>query len=290
MTKVVDEVTKTRGAFVTPLRDDIAWGLYCLGAGVLRIAPGPVDLIGNRGRILSCYSLVYITGGQGMFWSTPECFVPVKTGDLIMLFPGTWHRYKTDPETGWEESWVMFDGAYAGHLQEEGILSPARAVAELGLDHHLSNRLAGIVDLVETAEPDFQKQVAILMMDVLARIHRLLVSDLPTRQQRRNETIERAIIHLNKHARGDGDLQALARSLSLSYSRFRQLFKAVTGISPRQFHLSVRINEAKRLLNTTTLTISEVADAVGFGDPHYFSRMFSSKAGVSPSDWRRGSD
>ncbi|MFT5129233.1 MAG: AraC-like DNA-binding protein [Rhodothermales bacterium] len=286
----MDKLTNTRGTFVTPLRDDIAWGLYCLGAGTQQIAPGPVDLIGNRGRILDCYSLVYITDGRGTFWSTAEHSLGVKQGDLILLFPGTWHRYKTDPKTGWQETWVMFDGVFAAHLQEQGILSPARAVAELGVDHQLSETLTAIVELLEAAASGFQQQAATRLMSAFARIHQLQANDLPTRQQRRNETIERAIIHLNKHAQGEVDLQALARSLSLSYSRFRQLFKEVTGISPRQFHISVRINEAKRLLNTSSLTIGEVANVVGFGDPHYFSRIFSNKAGVSPSDWRLGSD
>ena len=283
-------MTDNRGAFVTPLRDDIAWGLYCLGAGTQDIAPGPVDLIGSRGRILDCYSLVYITRGKGTFWGAPDRSISVKAGDLILLFPGTWHRYKTDPQTGWQEIWVMFNGAYAAHLHSEGILSPGRAVAELGLDHQLARQLLGLVDSVEAAEPAFQKQCATLMMTALARIHQLQTRELPERQQRRNDTIERAILHLTHHASGDVDLQALARSLSLSYSRFRQLFKAVTGISPRQYHISVRINEAKRLLDTTSLSIGEVAHALGFDDAHYFSRMFSSKAGVSPRDWRRGSE
>ena len=283
-----DEHTDARLAFVTPLRDDIAWGLYCVGAGLLEVLPGPVDLIGSGGRVLDCYSLVYITDGQGTFWSTPERSISVKAGDLLLLFPGTWHRYKTNPKTGWKEIWIMFDGAYAKHLHAQHILSPSRAVTEIGLDHQLGENLTHIVDLLEGEEPGYQQQAASTLMQALIRIHHLMVRDLPARQRQQNETIERAIMHLNAHSQSNVDLQALARSLALSYARFRQLFKSATGMSPRQFHIAVRINEAKRLLTTTSLTVSEIAGAVGFDDPHYFSRSFRKKTDLSPSEWRRG--
>jgi two-component system response regulator YesN len=49
----------------------------------------------------------------------------------------------------------------------------------------------------------------------------------------------------------------------------------------------VRIKQAKHLLSTTSLTVREVAFAVGYDDPNYFSRLFKEYTGYSPSAWRQ---
>jgi len=83
------------------------------------------------------------------------------------------------------------------------------------------------------------------------------------------------------------DLEALAQSLNMSYSGFRAAFRKATGFSPRQYHLQIRINEAKELLANTSLSAGEIAAHVGFSSPYYFSRIFSKKVGASPTAYRR---
>ena len=78
----------------------------------------------------------------------------------------------------------------------------------------------------------------------------------------------------------------MARAANLSNSRFRELFKALIGMSPKQFCLHVQIEKAKQLLASSELCIHEIAQRVGTPDSHYFSRIFSRKVGVSPSEYR----
>ncbi|HKL91535.1 MAG TPA: ATP-binding protein, partial [Allomuricauda sp.] len=81
---------------------------------------------------------------------------------------------------------------------------------------------------------------------------------------------------------GFGPLQ-LARKLHLSKSQLYRKLKAITGKSTAIFIRSVRLEEAKELLQTTTKTISEVAYEMGFSNPSWFSRAFKEEFGYPPS-------
>jgi transcriptional regulator GlxA family with amidase domain len=62
--------------------------------------------------------------------------------------------------------------------------------------------------------------------------------------------------------------------------------KHLLGISPADFLREARMKRAVQLLRTTDKTVSEVAFAVGFNDPKYFSRCFRQSIGQSPSDMK----
>ncbi len=104
---------------------------------------------------------------------------------------------------------------------------------------------------------------------------------------RSEDTMHRARRYLLSRADGAIDLQQLAARLGMSYSRFRSLFEEHTGMPPRQYHLQIRINKAERLLAETDLTVSEIAARLGFSSVYYFSRLFSKKAGTSPTAFRK---
>ncbi len=84
------------------------------------------------------------------------------------------------------------------------------------------------------------------------------------------------------------DMSRLERMLSMSRSQLFRKIKALTGRSPSQFVRSVRLHHGKHLLQTTNLTVSEIAYEVGFSSVKYFSDAFLEEFGERPTKVREG--
>jgi AraC-like DNA-binding protein len=82
-------------------------------------------------------------------------------------------------------------------------------------------------------------------------------------------------------------VSSLCKELHLSGSQVRRKILAGTGRSTELYIRFIRISKAKELLETTDLSISEIATRVGFKDPSYFSKTFHKETGFSPKDWRQ---
>lgn len=78
----------------------------------------------------------------------------------------------------------------------------------------------------------------------------------------------------------------LAFHLSMSESQLFRKLKALTGRSTAVYIRSIRLQEARKLMQSSSLTISEIAYEVGFSDPSYFSRVFAKEFGMPPSAMR----
>lgn len=82
-------------------------------------------------------------------------------------------------------------------------------------------------------------------------------------------------------------LSTVARHSNVSTSHLRRLFRSVLRNSPRREFAKRRFSRAKYLLAVTSLAISEIASATGYGSASSFSRAFRNGVGVPPDVWRR---
>lgn len=95
-----------------------------------------------------------------------------------------------------------------------------------------------------------------------------------------------AIDYVQRHLGQKIIEQTVAEACQLSLFRFSRLFKAACGVTFQEYLLQQRVQEAQRLLKHPSAAISDVAYAVGFKDPSYFSRIFKQLSGQSPSAFR----
>ena len=92
--------------------------------------------------------------------------------------------------------------------------------------------------------------------------------------------------YLYRHYAQPIRLEELAALEHLSPSRYSALFRTCMGVSPQGFLIGLRIQNAADLLRRTDLSIVQVALAVGYEDPLYFSSLFHRKMGMPPSQYR----
>lgn len=81
-------------------------------------------------------------------------------------------------------------------------------------------------------------------------------------------------------------VSALAALVNISPSHYFALFKRQTGFAPISYFTRLRMEEARRLLETTEASVKEVAAQLGYDDPFYFSRVFKSVNQLAPSNYR----
>lgn len=84
----------------------------------------------------------------------------------------------------------------------------------------------------------------------------------------------------------DFSLNYLAKQLALSNSYLSSLFKRLYGKNFQDYMLSIRLDRAKIFLLSTDMKVYEIAAAVGFDDPNYFSATFKRKFDISPNQFR----
>ncbi len=82
------------------------------------------------------------------------------------------------------------------------------------------------------------------------------------------------------------DIRRYAEGRNIKYSWFRAKFTELMGVSPKQYHLSIKMDKAKRLLRETDMTVGEIASDLGYGSQSNFSNMFKKKTGVFPLEYR----
>jgi AraC-like DNA-binding protein len=101
------------------------------------------------------------------------------------------------------------------------------------------------------------------------------------------ERIGRSIAYMAEHLDQPLQVATLAAQANFSLSHYFALFKQQTGTAPIIFFIRLRMNYARELLDSTNSSVKEIAGALGYDDPFYFSRVFKSVHQVAPSEYRR---
>lgn len=105
---------------------------------------------------------------------------------------------------------------------------------------------------------------------------------------RGGSSVAKARAYLSQHfAEPNLMLQDVARAACMSNSRLSTVFAQETGYTFTEYLTALRIGKAKELLRLGGMRSSQVAFAVGYNDPHYFSYLFKKTVGMTPSEYRR---
>jgi AraC-like DNA-binding protein/mannose-6-phosphate isomerase-like protein (cupin superfamily) len=103
----------------------------------------------------------------------------------------------------------------------------------------------------------------------------------------RREQIRPVLAYVDGHCRESITLDDVAEVVHVSPSRVRHVFKDVTGVSFKEYVTQVRVAEAKRLLLSTDLSVSEIARGVSYTNLNQFYKVFYRSCAMSPAEYRR---
>lgn len=250
----------------------------------------PVSVIPQRysfdmdaGRRLAEFQIVYITAGTGVFNDHSGSRV-ITPGTLFLLRPGYWHSYRPNRDTGWTEYYIGFNGP--AFREAVGRLFPdMRGPLELGLS-------ATLVDLFEQALFYAERQCGqtmTILESIVMHMFALINYNLSTRN-RADDKMVQAINsvkqYMANHLSEQIDMQALAKTLGMSYTWLRRTFRKNTGMPPAQYLQQLRVHSSMYFLRNTTLPVKNIALDCGFSTPEYYCSVFQDAVGMSPGAYR----
>lgn len=288
---------KIRFNYLSANNRDYEWGIVVTTIGCQRIAPHSqypapkehpsiYEFSTDKGRILHEYQIIYILDGGGQFESAHQKLVSVNSGDFILLFPGEWHNYHPNPETGWYEHWLGFSGSYADQLVKNGFLSVTNPIINVGHSTELKNLFSMAISYSLEQPSGYQQLLSGIVQFALG-----LCFVQSQRIRFKNAEIVDKINHarqiMGERYNEEFSMESIAKIIGLNYTTFRIEFKKYTGLSPKSYIEGLRINHAKALLKDTDLSSKEIAYQVGYNTPYYFCLTFKKKTGMTPSEYRK---
>lgn len=256
--------------YLTPNPTHRRLGLVCLGVGAQR------GVVPCEPRILSSHAAVLLTAGRGRLCVGRAEYL-LRSPALFWLRPGERHEYGPDRH-GWTESWVLFDGPTAAGYAELGYLAGHTPVTTFDDVAVVRRAFADLAEICRRADPDTDVAAALGVHQLLGAIRRTR-SDL----DRSGAPVLQA---LRRDAALPLQVAQHARRLGCTADELRATVRRLTGFGVRDFLVQVRIGRAKELLADSALPVGTIAREVGYDDPGYFSRLFTRRVGVSPTDFR----
>lgn len=108
------------------------------------------------------------------------------------------------------------------------------------------------------------------------------------KETRSNSVVAKAKAYINANFHKEISLDDVSREVDISPYYFSKIFKEETGKNFIEYVTEIRMEKAKELLQSSTLSMKEICGEVGYADPNYFSRTFKKNVGLTPTEYKEG--
>lgn len=203
-------------------------------------------------------------------------------GTLMIWRPHVPHNFG-NRQAAWDHTWMLVTGRLiVSELRRRRI--PCRVPISAPVSAVLEKTLFEIDQEAMLQVPADAEYVGNLLRNLFIDIGRSL------HRRPRTSAVPREYLHvkayLDNHFAEPITLAQLAKLVHRSVPRFATRFKAIFGLPPLEYLIRLRMQRAQFLLHDQGLNIAEISRDVGYDDPHYFSRLFRMRFGLSPKQAR----
>jgi len=286
--------------------NNMRWDLYLTGVGLATVLagdlyppqghPGVYNFRWESGRVLPEYQILLIAEGQGTFESAKTEEQTVHPGTIILLYPGIWHRYRPNPDSGWIEYWLSWNGEQLYRLMKKGILDVNRPVLSVENPEQVRIAFKRILHYVQAHPAENSNVLSAYAMEVLT-----LAMDTVQTQQVPKDTalpveyahsvddpiVFKALQIIWNHSYRDFRVDDIINLLPVSRRTLERKFLHALSRPIRSEITRCRLERAKHLLTNTTLPIKHIAFSAGFSCTDRMGKVFQCNMKLSPSEYRK---
>lgn len=236
----------------------------------------------KREKVMPNFNLLYVWNGEGELMLNKKSY-PMQKGGSFLFRKGDTTEAVHNPLV---LTYIHFDTS----IQPTTMPAPYRTLEKRIIFESLLAQYVRLF-LVKTYGAEEERKLILkqLMIQLLREDHELKsgkVEYIIDTSNRLKENIFEIANYIQQHPGSAHTIEKLADRANLSERYLSQKFKEITGHTLKSYIIYARIRRAEHLLHFTGMTVTEVAEVLGYNDLHFFSRQFKQYTGMNPSEVR----
>lgn len=230
------------------------------------------------------YLIHHVLSGSGYYKVGTETY-HLSAGATFLVYPQTEVTYYADAEHPWEYAWVGFNGSDAAIILKATDFTPVRPVIH---QTDLSDSIRrGLLGIYEASGNDFTNSV-----EMTGRLYQTLALFMKHAEDRGtlntvSSYVQKGISYISANYSYPVSVEDIANYVGVSRSHLYRSFEVILNQSPKSYLTQFRLKQACYLLEHSTLSVTAVANSVGFDNSLHFSKTFHQHMGTSPRSYRQ---
>ena len=229
--------------------------------------------------------LFYIVGGKGQFLIQDQLY-PVNVNNLVIINPNVLHTEVSLNAQPLEYIVLGIDGI---ELRTSDTSNGQFSILDQFESVEISGCLRNILREMEIKNTGYKDVCQAYMEILIIRLMRSTTLGIPAEPQIVTTNRQCAAVrrYIDLHFKESLTLDLLAEEAHMNKYYLSHAFKREYGVSPINYLISRRLEESKYLLAETDLSMSQIAQLLGFSSLSYFSQVFSRTQAISPMEYRQ---
>jgi len=217
----------------------------------------------------------------------------IVSGDVLVLCPGLWHRYRPRRDKGWQSYWIGINGNYVDDLVKNGFMDPESPIIAVEKHEELVAAYHRVLDVACRDEPESPAVLAAAAMEILARVFAFGEADSiepatqPFAGVVQDRMVAEAIRFIWNHTQKNMTVNQVVSALPVSRRSLERRFQNVLGHTLLEEITRCRVERAKHLLEETDAPLKSIASQVGFSSVQRMAKVFRRSVGVPPATYRK---
>lgn len=220
----------------------------------------------------------YVFKGEGTILINNK-EIDVKADDIYILPAGISHEYYANPKNPWAKYFMNLSGSLAQSLLVNFSLNNQVVFSAPSLKNLFKEIMK--VSFSNIPEVEKQSKLTSLYFEILHRLYAV------NKDAKKNSEAVLLKNYLEENSNRIVPNKELAKQIYRSSDYCLKLFKREFGTTPYEYQMNNKIIIASSFLQHTKMSISEIAEYIGYQNPHYFTSMFKLRVGVTPTQYRK---
>lgn len=249
-----------------------------------------LEYVVNNGADKSLHShpypeFIFVVGGSGRF-ETKDNQYPIKAGDIIVCSKDILHSEYLFDSPDSEMFHLGLSGTLLGNMDQDELINEPFCIIHSGEKYdRIKAYFSAIIEEVHSPQINSKTVEEDLLRVLLITVLRLAVCDMGLMYSQ-NRAFFEAKDYFDKNFLHIDNIDKACKTLNINKFYLTHIFKEQLGMPPIKYLLTKRMDRAKHLLGTTTLSIREVSLKCGYVDTAYFCRVFKKSENITPLQYR----